>query len=119
MKQRVNIARALASGAKILLMDEPFGALDEQTRFSLGQELVKIWGETRRTILFVTHSIPEAVVLGDYVVVMTARPASVREVVRVGLPRPRNPEDPSVVEIRRYLWEVIREESVRQMGVRV
>src|SRR5207244_6326733 len=83
MKQRVSIARAFATDPEILLMDEPFAALDEQNKLLLQQELLRIWDESRKTVVFITHSIDEAVALGDRVLVMTAQPGKVKQVVPV------------------------------------
>jgi NitT/TauT family transport system ATP-binding protein len=102
MQQRVAICRALLLGPSLLLMDEPFGALDVMTREKMGFELLRIWGASRTTVLFVTHSITEAVLLSDAIVVMTSRPGTARAVIRVDLPRPRDArtlKEPRFVEI--------------------
>lgn len=116
MKQRVALARVLAFDPKVLLMDEPFGALDAQTRETMQEELTRLWERTGKTIVFVTHDIEEAVYLGDRVVVLTARPARVQEEVRIALPRPRGLEVKKSVECleyRNHIWDLIRSESVR------
>ena len=89
MKQRVSVARAFANDPEILLMDEPFAALDEQTKIVLQQELLRLWSETKKTVLFITHSIDEALVLADRVLVMTGRPGRLMADIRVDFPRPR------------------------------
>ncbi len=89
MRQRVSVARAFANQPEILLMDEPFGALDEQTRIVLQQEVLRLWSENRRTVVFVTHSLDEAITLSDRIVVLSARPGRVREIIKVDIPRPR------------------------------
>ena len=118
MRQRVAIARALALDTPILLMDEPFGALDEQTRLLMGEWLVGIRRRTRKTVVFVTHSLQEAIALSDRIVVMTARPGRVKDVLDVTLPFPRDLNAPEVTELRAKLWEQVREESLKAMGGR-
>ncbi|MEM2321133.1 MAG: ABC transporter ATP-binding protein [Candidatus Bathyarchaeia archaeon] len=116
MQQRVNLARALAVNPSILLMDEPFGGLDAQTREYMGLELLRIWRETKKTILFVTHQIEEAVFLSDVVIALTARPSTVREIIDINLPRPREPslmEDPTFLKYVSHLRRIIREEYNR------
>ena len=92
MQQRVAIGRALIHDPALLLMDEPFGALDAITREEMGHELLRIWGQTRKTVIFITHSIPEAVFLADRVAVLTPRPGQVARIVDIDLPRPRTAE---------------------------
>src|SRR3954463_550279 len=114
MKQRVALARVLAFDPKVLLMDEPFGALDAQTRESMQEEVTRIWERTRKTIVFVTHDIEEAVYLGDRVIVLSARPGRIREEVKIELPRPRGLEIKKSMqchEYRNHVWDMIRSES--------
>jgi NitT/TauT family transport system ATP-binding protein len=116
MKQRVALARVLAIDPEVLLMDEPFGSLDSQTRETMQEELIRLWERTRKTIVFVTHDIEEAVFLGDRVVVLTARPGRIREEVKIDLPRPRDltvKKSVRCLEYRNYIWDLIRSESQR------
>jgi NitT/TauT family transport system ATP-binding protein len=111
MQQRVSIARALIFNPSLLLMDEPFGALDEITRAGMRYELLRIWGAAQKTVLFVTHSIPEAIVLSDRVVVMSSRPGEVREIIKIELARPRNEDvesTPEFVRISDHLRHLLR-----------
>ncbi len=113
MKQRVAIARALASDPEVLLMDEPFGALDAQTRTIMQEELLKIWNEEKKTVVYVTHSIEEAVMLGDRVVLLSARPGQVKHIWTVDLPRPRALTMRTSVEfntIAQPMWDDLVEE---------
>jgi NitT/TauT family transport system ATP-binding protein len=114
MKQRVALARVLAFDPEVLLMDEPFGALDAQTRETMQEELTRLWERTGKTIVFVTHDIDEAVYLGDRVVVLTARPGRIREELRIDLPRPRSldiKKSSQCHEYRNRIWDLIRSES--------
>ena len=114
MQQRAGLARALVVNPDVLLMDEPFGALDAQTRELLQEELVRIMERERKTMIFITHSIDEAIVLGDRIVVMSARPGRVREVLEVGLGRPRNVQaargSERYAELRQHIWDELRPE---------
>ncbi len=105
MKQRVALARALVCDPEILLMDEPLAALDAQTRNMMQSELVRIWSATKKTIIYVTHSIEEAVYLSDRVVIFTPRPAKVKKIVNVNIPRPRDRFSREFVELRAKIYE--------------
>jgi len=113
MKQRVSIARALAVDPSLLLMDEPFGALDAQTRHLLQDELLRIWREYRKTVVFVTHSIEEAIYLSDRIVVMTARPGRVKQIVVVSEARPRDMASADMNQRQREVRAVLNEEIAR------
>jgi ABC-type nitrate/sulfonate/bicarbonate transport system ATPase subunit len=94
MRQRVGLARALTTRPKLLLMDEPFGALDAQTRGIMQQELLQIWQKHKCTVVFVTHGVDEAILLADRVVIMSPRPGRIRQILDIDLPRPRDPTSP-------------------------
>jgi len=110
MKQRVGIARALSLDPELLLMDEPFGALDAQTRALMQEELLAIWQRERKTVLFVTHSIPEAIYLADRIVVMTSHPGRVKAVIEVTEPRPRDVTSAEFNRVQRQVLELLRPE---------
>jgi len=119
MQQRVGLARALAMDPEILLMDEPFGAIDAQTRELMQEELLKLWAETRKTVVFITHDLDEAVLLSDRILVLTRGPSStVHRVVDVDLPRPRWEYDvraqPDFAKVRREIWQLLREDLQEQ-----
>jgi NitT/TauT family transport system ATP-binding protein len=119
MQQRVNLARALAADPVVLLMDEPFAALDAQTREHMQAELLKIWSQAKKTVLFITHQINEAVYLADRVAVMSARPGRVKGIVPVPFQRPRAlavKRDPKFLEIEETIWQMV-EESPERIGM--
>ena len=119
MKQRVAIARAYAVNPKVLLMDEPFGALDAQTRTQLQQELLETWEKEQKTCFFITHDVEEAIILAQRVVIMCARPGRVKDIVDIDIPYPRNQETkmtPRFLELKNYIWNQVYQEylSVRK-----
>jgi NitT/TauT family transport system ATP-binding protein len=121
MMQRVALARALANDPAVLLMDEPFGALDAQTRLLMQELLLGLWQQQPKTILFVTHDIEEAIFLSDRIYVMSARPGRIKAEIAVPLARPRTLEatsDPAFVALKREIFDLIREESVKAINVR-
>ena len=116
MKQRVSIARALANDPEVLLMDEPLGALDAQTRVVLQEQLLDIWEANRKTVIYITHSIDEAILLGDRIVLMTANPGTCKEVFPITLPRPRTLEitgTATYTGLKLQIWESLRVEVER------
>ena len=116
MKQRVAIARAMANSPEILLLDEPFGALDAQTRTLMQELLLQLMEETRMTVLFVTHDIDEAIYLGDVVYIMTARPGRIKEEIKIEVPHPRSPDikmSPMFLEVKKRVVKLIREETIK------
>src|SRR5215470_15940009 len=119
MQQRVNLARALVVDPEILLMDEPFASLDAQTRELMQEELLQMWNQTKKTVIFVTHQIEEAIFLSDRVVVFSARPARIREIVKVGIPRPRSlsvKRSKEFLDLADHVWDIIQEEVLKSMG---
>ena len=114
MKQRVGIARAMVNHPDVLLMDEPFGALDAQTRNIMQEMLIKILDQTDQTIIFVTHSVDEAVFLSDRIVVLTKRPAKIKEVIEIPWPRPRDRASPEFTALRKRILQELENENVME-----
>ena len=112
MNQRVGIARALLMNLEVILMDEPFGALDEQTKMEMHAELVRNWRDSQSTIVFVTHGIEESLALGTHVAVMSARPGRIREMLTIDLPRPRDSTSPQFNDTKRRILQLLRPEPV-------
>lgn len=123
MKQRLSIARAFAAEPEILLMDEPFAALDEQNKLLLQDELVNLWESNRSSVMFITHSIDEAVLLGDRVVVMTSSPGRFKTIIDIPFERPRDLQKlrttPEFLEITRAIWELLREEVLNARDAQI
>ena len=121
MRQRVAIARALVYRPKILLMDEPFGALDAQTRILMQELLLDVWEKQRASVLFVTHDVEEAILLSDRVLVMTARPGKIKESIQIDLPRPRNivelENSQEFLSYRSQILEYVREEARKSFAM--
>jgi NitT/TauT family transport system ATP-binding protein len=118
MRQRAAILRAFLANSQILLMDEPFGSLDSQTRLVMQEELLRIWKEHRRAIVYVTHDIEEAILLGDKIIVMSGRPGTIREIIPINLERPRQLSDrkhPEVIEMRLRIWKMLEHEVRREL----
>ncbi len=122
MEQRVGIARVLANDPLVMLMDEPFGSLDAQTRLMMQELLLKIWEEAHKTVIFVTHDIDEAILLADRLLILTARPGSVKREIQVTLPRPRTYNillSPDFIKIKEEVMELIREETIKALNLKI
>jgi NitT/TauT family transport system ATP-binding protein len=114
MKQRAGIAHSLAPSPRTLLMDEPFASLDYQNRLLMQDELLRIWERETKTVVFVTHNIEEAIKLSDRVLVLTRQPGCVREIVSVGLPRPRDEADPEFVRLKLQITRELQKELAQE-----
>jgi NitT/TauT family transport system ATP-binding protein len=114
MRQRVNLARAFANDSSVLLMDEPLSSLDQQTKMLVQRDLLRLWEESHKTVIFITHSLEEAVTLGDRVVIMTHRPGRIKAIVDIDLPRPRDvfeiANEEAFLAHRRRCWDALRDE---------
>lgn len=117
MNQRVGIARALLMNPEVILMDEPFGALDEQTKMDMHAELVRIWRESKSTIVFVTHGIDESLALGTHVAVMSARPGRIRELIPIEMDRPRDPTSAIFNDYKRHILSLLRPEASQSEAI--
>jgi len=119
MQQRVGIARAFLSNPQILLMDEPFGSLDAQTKLVLREELLKIWQSHQALVLYVTHDIEEATILGDRILVMTGRPGTIRDDIQIPFNHPRDPviNQPEIAAIKKNIWNMLEEEVRKSLGL--
>jgi NitT/TauT family transport system ATP-binding protein len=120
MSQRAGIARAFVAGAPVLLMDEPFGSLDAQTKLVLQGELLRIWKDERKLVVYVTHDIEEAILLGDRVLVMTGRPGRIREDIPIPLVRPRDltaRDAPHITRIKWHIWKILEDEVRKSLGM--
>ncbi|GBF36744.1 ABC transporter ATP-binding protein [Methanofervidicoccus abyssi] len=117
MQQRGAIARTLANDPKIVLMDEPFGALDTQTRTILQHELLKIWEKEKKTVIFVTHSVDEAIYLSDRVIVMTARPGKIKDIIPIDLERPRKRDTLEFIEYKRKITNILKDEVLKSYNM--
>ncbi len=121
MRQRVALSRAFLADPEILLMDEPFGALDAQTRLVLQEELLRVWSEDKKMVVFVTHDIEEAILLSDRILVMTGRPGKIREEIKIPLGRPRDltaSDQPAVSEIKWHIWHMLEVEVRKGMELK-
>jgi NitT/TauT family transport system ATP-binding protein len=121
MRQRVGLARALAVNPKVLLMDEPFGGLDEQTKRLMQEELLRLWELERKTVIFVTHSLDEAILLADRCVLMSARPGRISEILDVPLGRPRTRDverNSTYIDLKQKIWEHLRTSQVEDITLR-
>ena len=119
MKQRVGLARAIVNDPELLLMDEPFGSLDAQTKLIMQDELLKIWSEQKKPIIFITHDIEEAILLGDRVIILTSRPGTIKAQMEINIPRPRDTEikgSREFVNMRMEIWHLIEDEVRKSMG---
>jgi NitT/TauT family transport system ATP-binding protein len=120
MRQRVAILRAFLANPQILLMDEPFGALDSQTRLVMQDELVRIWRDHRKTVIYITHDIEEAILLGDRILVMSGRPGKIKEEITINLERPRhlaNRDHPEIAEMRWQIWKMLEDEVRKELRI--